>query len=149
MSDNKSFDFNSFVAANEGQHVTGFDYLHTLYKSHGLAADFVLYFTKLFWPDFKVIDGLVYLSEMFEPERYRSLLDEGRKSTEAQYWMNLLEITGLFDELPTDDAMFIAEALAASWNSKMIIEFGSTLMPARAIRDIETDEIFVTIGTTD
>ena len=123
--------------------------MHTIYKAHGLAVDFILYFAKLFWPDFKVLDGLVYLSELFEPERYRNLLGEGRNSTEVQYWMNLLEVTGLFDELSTGDAMFIAEALATNWNSKMAAEFGSVMTLARAIRDDETGEVFVTIGTAN
>jgi len=149
MNDSKSFDFKSFVAANVGRHVSGFDYLHTEYKALGLATDFILYFVKLCWPDFKVVDGLVYLSEMFDPERYKTFLSEGRSSTEVQFWMNLLEITGLFDELSIDDAMLIAEALAESWNSKMSAEFDSVLTPARAIRDKETGEVFVTIGAAD
>ena len=73
-------------------------------------------------------------------------MQDGNTIMQAQFWMNLLEITGLFDELPTDKAMFIAEVLATSWNSKMATEFGSVLNPARAIRDDETGEVFVTIG---
>lgn len=147
MSDSKSFDFNSFVSANTGQIVTGFDYLHAVYKAHELHVDFISYFTKLFWPDFKVVNGLVFVAELFNTERYQELLNERRGLSEAQFWMNLLEVTGLFDELTTDEAMPIAESLVASWNSKMNSEFGSVSVPARAIRDDETGEVFVTIGS--
>lgn len=149
MGDNKLFDFKSFVSANAERHVSSLDYLHTVYKAHELSVDFILYFTKLFWPDFKVVDGLVYLSDLFESKRYQNLLADGKKSIEAQFWLNLIEITGLFDGLSTDDAIFIAESLAASWNSKMTSEFGTLLTPARAIHDGGTGEVFVTIGAVD
>lgn len=149
MSDNKPFDFKSFVSANAGRIVSGFDYLHAAYKAHGITADFIYYFSRLFWPDFRVVDGLIFVAELFEEGRYQGLLNEGRSSTEAQFWMNLLEITGLFDELATDEAMSIAEVLAASWNSKLNSEFGIISVPAKAICDNDTGEVFVTIGSAD
>lgn len=149
MNDKKSFDFNSFVSANAGRVVSGYDYLRAVYKAHGLAVDFIYYFAKLFWPDFKIKDGLIFVAELFDAGRYRDLLNEGRNSAETQFWMNLLEITGLFDELSTDEAMPIAEALAASWNSKLNSELGSVSVHAKAIRDDETGEVFVTIGSAN
>lgn len=149
MGDENSFDFKSFVSANTGRVVTGFDYLHTIYKAHRLSVDFIVYFAKLFWPDFKIVDGLTFISELFDSERYQSLLKEGRNAKEAQFWMNLLEITGLFDELSIDGATQIAEAVAASWNSKLDTEFSNVSVPARVIRDDQTGEVFVTIGKPD
>lgn len=149
MGDENSFDFKSFVSANTGRVVTGFDYLRAIYKADGLTADFIVYFAKLFWPDFKMVDGLTFISELFDSEHYQSLLKDGRNVNEAQFWINLLEITGLFDELSIDEAMQIAEAVAASWNSKLAVEFSDVLVPARVIRDDETGEVFVTIGKPD
>ena len=149
MSDNKPFDFASFVSANVGRIVSGFDYLHAVYKSQGLAADFILWFARLFWPDFKTVDGIIFVSELFSAERYQELLSNGHSTTQAQFWMNLLEITGLFDDLPTDQAMVIAESLAGSWNSKLQKELGISSTLARAIYDEETGEVFVTIGAPD
>lgn len=149
MSDNKTFDFASFVSANVGRIVSGFDYLHVVYKSQGLAADFILWFSKLFWPDFKTVDGVIFVSELFNAERYQELLNNGNSATQAQFWMNLLEITGLFDDLSTDQAMDIAEVLAESWNSKLEKEVKPSPTLARAIRDEETGEVFVTIGIPD
>lgn len=149
MKKNKSFDFASFVSANAGCDVSGFDYLHAVYKAQSLPADFILWFAKLFCPEFKVVDGMVFVSELFEAGRYQELLNDGRSPEEAQFWMSLLEITGLFDDLSCDEAMVIAEALVKSWNLKLNLEFGVSSMLARAIRDDDTREVFVTIGAPD
>jgi hypothetical protein len=149
MSGNKPFDFASFVSANEGRIVSGFDYLHVVYKSQGLTADFILWFARLFWPDFKTVDGMIFVSELFDTERYQKLLSDGCSHTQAQFWMNLLEITGLFDDLSTEQATTIAELLADSWNSKLHKEIGISQVLARAICDEETGEVFVTIDTPD
>ncbi|TBU74090.1 hypothetical protein [Phytopseudomonas daroniae] len=61
MSGNKSFDFDFFTSANVGRIVTGFDYLHVVYKSQGLAADFILWLSKLFLPELKVVEGVWFL----------------------------------------------------------------------------------------
>jgi len=149
MGNENSFDFKSFVLANNGQLVTGFDYLHTIYKTHGLSSDFIVFFAKLFWPDFKVIDGVVFISELFDSEYYQSFLKDGRNINEAQFWMNLLEITGLFDGLSIDEAVQVSEIVVKSWNFKLGIECGNVSVLARFIRDDETGEVFVTIGKPD
>ncbi|GAB6262869.1 hypothetical protein [Photobacterium sp. R1] len=149
MSYSKPFNFTMFASANAGRNVSGFDYLHAAYKSQELAADFILWFARLFCPDFKTVDGAVFISELFDTERYQELLSNGHSSTQAQFWLNLLEITGLFDDLSIDQAMEIAEFLADSWNSKLNKEFEGTSTLARAICDEETGEVFVTIGAPD
>jgi hypothetical protein len=148
VNNGKSFDFKSFSAANAGQ-VSSFDYLHAIYKEHELATDFLVCFSKLFWPDFNVVDNLIFISELFDSERYQDLLKNGQNATQAQFWMNLLEITGMFDELPTNEAILFSETLSACWNSKLKAEFGNQSVTARAIHDDETGEIFVTICKPD
>lgn len=146
MSNGESFDFASFVSANPESNISGFDYLHTVYKSQGLAADFILWFAKLFWPEFKIADGLVFVAELFDSERYQALLNGGMRAAEAQFWMNLLEITGLFDDLSSNQAVEIATSLTDSWNAKLHQEVGIPITLARTIYDKETGEVFVTIG---
>jgi len=149
MSYNKPFDFEMFASANVGHNISGYDYLHSAYKSQELAADFILWFTRLFCPVFKIVDGNVFISEMFDTVRYQELMRDGHSSTQAQFWLNLLEITGLFDELSTEQAKELAESLADSWNSKLNKEFGVGSTLARTICDEETGEVFVTIGAPD
>lgn len=70
------------------------------------------------------------------------------KSTpgKTQFWVNLLEITGVFDKLSFDQAMEVAVIVSESWNSKILKEFGAEHALARYILDEDTGEIFVTIG---
>lgn len=61
--------------------------------------------------------------------------------------MNLLEISGVFDELSPEQAMEVALIVSESWNSKLLKEFGAEHAVARRIYDEETGEVFVTIGS--
>jgi hypothetical protein len=146
MSNGELFDFSSFVSANPERNISGFDYLHIVYKSQRLPADFILWLAKLFRPDFKIVDGLVFVVELFDSERYQSLLGGDMSVAEVQLWMNLLEITGLFDDLSSNQAIEMAKALTDSWNAKLHQEIGITTELAKTIYDKETGEVFVTIG---
>ena len=147
MCESRPFDFSSFSSANMGIAVSGFDYLHAVYKSQDLPADFIFWFAKMFWPEFKTVDGVIFISEIFDPARYKELMNDNKYCKNAQFWMNLVEITGIFDGLSSDQAMIIAKILANSWSSKLYSETGDKMMIARAINDEETGEVFVTIGS--
>lgn len=146
MQENKPFDFASFRAANKERNVSGLDYLHAVYKSQNLPADFVLWLSKLFKPDFKLLGSLAFVTELFDDARYQELLGNGQRPDQAQYWMNLLEITGMFDNLTVNQASTLAERIAESWNLALTNQFGVEQALARVIVDDDTDEVFVTIG---
>ena len=141
-----SFDFASFRATNKERNVSGLDYLHAIYKSQDLPADFALWFSKLFKPDFKILGGMAFVAELFDEARYQELLGNGQRPDQAQYWLNLLEITGLFDNLTFEQASTLAERIAESWNLALTNQFGVQQALARVIVDGDTDEVFVTIG---
>ncbi|WJN58224.1 hypothetical protein [Pseudomonas sp. SO81] len=146
MRENKPFDFASFRAANKDRNVSGIDYLHAIYTSQDLPADFVLWFSKLFKPDFKLLGGMAFVAELFDEARYQGLLGNGQRPDQAQYWSNLLEITGLFDNLTVDQAYPLAERIAESWNLTLTNQFGVEQALARVIVDDDSEEVFVTIG---
>ncbi|AOJ41323.1 hypothetical protein WJ23_25525 [Burkholderia lata] len=149
MSNSKPFDFASFVSVNRNANFSGLDYVHVVYRDHGLVYDFVFRLGKLFLPDFKVVDGAIYVSELFSDEEYKRLLSDGKASREIQFWINLLEITGVFDDIDTDQAVELAKLIVDGWNSKLQREFGDVSVPARVLCDDETGEVFVTIGYQD
>lgn len=142
----KSYDYKSFALANNDHVVTGVDYLCSIYKSHELAGDFILWFARLIWPAFKMLDGKVFVVELFDAELYQQHLDVKSTPGKTQFWVNLLEITGVFDKLSFDKAMEVAVIVSESWNSKILKEFGAEHALARYILDEDTGEIFVTIG---
>ncbi|WP_249582892.1 hypothetical protein [Pseudomonas viridiflava] len=66
-----------------------------------------------------------------------------------QFWMNLLEVTALFENLSLPESTVVANASAGSWSAKLASEFGPSFAQARAIIDDEGCEVFVTIGFSD
>jgi hypothetical protein len=149
MNNSKPFDFASFVAVNQRANVSGLDYVHVAYKYHGLIYDFLFHFGKMFLPDFKVVDGAIFVSELFRDEEYKKLLSDGKAPHEIQFWINLLEITGMFDDIDTDQAAELAKLIVDGWNAKLQREFGDVSVPARVLCDDELGEVFVTIGYLD
>ena len=125
MQTNSPFDFASFREANKERNASGLDYLHAVYKLQDLPADFALLFSKLFKPDFKILGGMAFVAELFDDARYQELLGNGQRPDQAQYWLNLLEITGLFDNLTVDQAYTLAERIAESWNLVLSNQFGA------------------------
>lgn len=146
MSNENSFDFESFQSANEGRNVSGFDYLHAIYKTQKLSSDFILWFAKLLLPEFKCVDNRIYVAELFDMIRYQELLKNGQSKNQAQFWMNLFEITGLFDDMSCNDAHIFAMKIAESWTAKIRTDFGPNEEGARVMFDNDTGEIFVVIG---
>lgn len=145
MSRNNHFDYASFVDANAGKKVSRIDYLHMMLQLKELPDDFVVSLSRLFSPDFIVLDGVVFVSDLFDSARYDELRGAGHSQTSVQYWMNLLEITGLFENLPSDEAFSIATSVARSWNAKLQEEFTVPVASAKAVYDGETGDVYVTL----
>lgn len=147
--DKKSYGFDEFLESNRGSSVSGYDFLHAVYISKDIPEDFLIWFARLMWPDFMEVDGKIYVSDLFDAERYQGLIKEGRTESQSQFWMNLLEITGLFNEISDVQAKYLAQRIADSWAAKMRRDFGGTCEGARMIADEETGEVFVVIGNPE
>jgi len=97
-------------------------------------------------PEFTVVKDRVFLAELFSRERFEELKVSHGGSGAAQFWMNLLEIIGVFEKLNLEQAILMANLLEQSWNRKLEHEFGNDCEKARVIYDQEADEVFVVIG---
>ncbi|PHN57465.1 hypothetical protein AO275_04795 [Pseudomonas viridiflava] len=149
MTDMGSYDVASFRADNAHHPVSGFDYIHAIHHTQRLPADFALWMAKLYWPEFIRVDDWVFVKENFDEAYYHSLLESDNSPAKNQFWMNLLEVTGIFENLSVPEAKVVANALAGSWNAKLTSEFGPSFAQARAIVDDEGCEVFVSIGFSD
>lgn len=149
MADADSNSFDQFAKINAPKQVSGIDYLRSIYKALELPIDFVLQFTRLISPRVLVVDGRVFIADLFDSERHQDFLKSGRSESSAQFWTNLLEVTGLFDDLPESAALELAECLATSWNRKIESECVDATGRARVIHDKSTEEIFVVVGDPD
>lgn len=145
MNDN-GFSYADFTAANHDKTVSGYDYLCNVSQSQKLPPDYFYWMAKLYRPDFIVIDGIVFVKEIFDAGNYEELILAGESVKNIQFWLNLLEITGMFPMLSMTQAESVAQAVSATWNDKIKLEFGDGMGLSRVILDSATDEVFVVIG---
>lgn len=127
MAELETFDFASFRVDNAHHLVSGFDYIHAIHHTQRLPADFALCMAKLYWPEFIRVDGWIFVKETFDEAYYLSLLESDNSPAKNQFWMNLLEVTGLFENLSLPQSTVVVNALAGNWNAKLASEFGSSL----------------------
>jgi hypothetical protein len=147
VKEGKFFTLAQFIAANPGKKLYSVDYLHAAFKLLQLPSDVALSFAKFFVPKFTVVDALIFLDEVFDLTKYQSYLSDGRTKEEAQFWLNLLEITGIFnDNLSEEEAVRLASSVVYIWNLKIAHEFSGSTSKARVIHDRAEGEVFVTIG---
>ena len=149
MKDRKVDDYLSFREANHPRLVSGIDYVHAIHTTENLPADFAVWVARMYWPEFTLVDGMVYVSELHFERYEQDFLNSTISPSNSQFWINLLEITGMFDNLSFDGAMEVASIMASTWNAKLTMEFGPSFALARAFSDDETNEVFVTIGFPD
>ncbi len=146
MSVTDVFNFEEFCKANPARPVDGYDYVHAICKSVGLPGDFLIWYAKLVCPDIMKIDGMVFISDLYDEKKYKSLISEGETKEHAQVWMNLLEITGLFDYISDAQVLLLAEKIAEGWTAKIRQVFGENCEGARVIANENTGEVFVVVG---
>ncbi|WP_130391834.1 hypothetical protein [Cupriavidus agavae] len=139
-------DIRKFCRSQPRKKFSWSDYLHATSTHLDLQGDAYLAFFELFRPRFIEVDGVIFVSELFSRKEYDESLARGRTSLTIQPWMNMLEITALFNSIELKDAKRIADAVSHSWNDKLIAEFGSNSIQAQVIVEEAQDEVFVTVG---
>ncbi len=104
-------------------------------------------FAKLFWPDFIVVDGLVFLSERYEPGAIDPFLTQGLSPLEAAALLNHVHIGDLFPEHPeqrSDEVDgFLAQTLQESWMSKAARQFGEGVISVEFDLGLSDPQLFV------
>lgn len=147
--ENNLFSLKDFLTANPEKSLCAIDYLHALFKLTDLPIDLAFCFIKLLMPEFKIVDGLVFLSETFETDTYNRYLLEEKNKSEIQLWINLVEVTGVFDGIDEKNAIRLSKAIVDAWNLKLRNEAIQGKGSARVIHDKEEGEIFVTIDYSE
>ncbi|MDH1684653.1 hypothetical protein N5E30_24215, partial [Pseudomonas chengduensis] len=97
-------------------------------------------------PAIEIVDDRAFIGELFDANRYLDLIKTTQDMDRTQYWMNLLEITGLFDNLTTEQAIALAQIISQCWNSNLLTKHGNSCGEARYICDVDSGEVFVTIA---
>jgi len=144
--ENKKFSLIDFLGANPDRTVSRIDYIHAVYKIHDVPSDFIISMMELVSPTFIEIDGLAFISSQFNKDEYQKMLSEGHTVNAAQFWLNLLEISGLFEDVETETCLELGQVLCEAWNLKLLAKFPNTCELARVIHDHETNEVFIVVG---
>ena len=121
------------------------DYLHFIFGECGLPIDFVVCLLRLAIPDFKIIDGFLFIMDKFDEARYEDHVSRCDEKSEVQYWLNLTYVNGIFEEIEEDTAIMIAGLLERSWNSVIEKYHSDVVGRARVLHDEKLGEVFVTI----
>ncbi len=128
--------------ANSPQPYSLFDYVYGAGRSANIPADLFIAFAKLVWPDFVEIDGRIFLAEQYSKTKHEELLKNGSSTQEAQYWMNVFSVDGLFLEIAGDTPEHweaFAAILRDSWEAKLRRDYPSRKFEVRVLRDENDD----------
>ncbi len=85
-------------------------------------------FATLFWPEFMVDEGAVFLQERFSADALEQFIGRGSSRLEAAAVVNHVHVGDLFpyrvEQIDSEVAMFLAEVLRSCWSAKVSAEFG-------------------------
>lgn len=140
---NNNLSFESFKEANKPNFFGDIEYIYTILKIKQLPLDFLFKIVSLVFPSFLELDGCLFLANEFDQKKYENL----KETTEdnIQFWMNLIEFTSLHEDLSEEVALLLASKIADSWNAKIKYEGIMAKGKARAFKDEEYGEVFLTI----
>lgn len=108
-------------------------------------------FLKFFYPDFIIVDNLIFLKEQYDESTYRERLKRGLEGSEIEYWTNLIYIEGFFElRLEPDEYVehceFMAQEMSKIWSLKLQRDFPDKIFKVipTPSEEEEYEEIFIT-----
>lgn len=147
----KTFSLNNYrewQKANDNTKFSLYDYIHGLTVEKVIPIDFYIASLKLFNPDFISVDNCIFLKEEYEETKYFDLLKQQYSKRDLEYWINLVNLDGLFDTgaIEIDDSfltscLYLGEQLVNLWSSKLYIDFPSKQFHVECIQ--EANEVYI------
>ncbi|WP_410566404.1 hypothetical protein [Acinetobacter sp. H1(2024)] len=136
--------FESFKNTNKPNFFGNIEYIYSIFKIKELPIDLLFKILNLVFPDFLINENHIFLASEFDQDKFDNL-QKVEEINKAQFWMNLIELTSLHDEMTAEQALLIAQKIVASWNAKIKYEGLNAHGRARVFEEIEYGEIFITI----
>jgi hypothetical protein len=130
---------------------TNWDWLDFMYAEGSPVL--ALWYSRLFWPEFVEVDGMVFLKESMESEDDRRRLKEAieryggdRKQVEQSF--NRVEVEDLFtpraDDASDEDYEVLVRRIAEMWRSKLRQQFPDRRFVVEVLAEVPTtDELSV------
>ncbi|MFK7824840.1 MAG: hypothetical protein AB8G05_11825 [Oligoflexales bacterium] len=139
-------DFNNW--SNENNDFSFNDYIQSIFSSKQLSPDLFYAFMRLFWPEFILSNGFVFLKDPNSSEKLEKLIKGGK---DVEYWANLLNVDGFFtgtqqegEDNTIEISKRIAKSLASSWHTKLKNEYPNLKFIVKDFFDEENQEVFLT-----
>ena len=139
-------DYESWKRANPG--FSQFDYLHAFFRLTKNASDIFNSFFRLLWPEFIIRDGHLFLQDNFAEKKYKDLINKGYPRKDVEYWMNLLNLSGMVlqnDSIKESWTKEVGNQLVAIWNAKILLEFPDRKVVVSCIFDEADGEYFLVL----
>jgi hypothetical protein len=134
------------MRAANGNHFSDTDYIHYILKQSPIGPDLLGALVRFFHPEFEQIEGKFLLIPTNAPEKYREYRRQGQSPSEAQYWANLTEISGVFEDFNDEQVTNLADAIAQLWQAALMEKSSDFSQHAYKIENEPDGEIFVTIS---
>ncbi|MFM0365729.1 hypothetical protein [Paraburkholderia sediminicola] len=141
----ENWKYDEFVKANSGK-FSALDFIHAVSAKVALPQDFALCMGHLFAPQMVMFDNIVVIADWFDEARYQEYRSNGMKPDQAQAWINMVELTGIFQGMSFDKAKELALFIAGLWSENIRQKFPNEPTRANVIAEEDLDEVFVTIG---
>ncbi|QNW90447.1 hypothetical protein IC799_12485 [Acinetobacter seifertii] len=136
--------FESFKNINKPNFFGDIEYIYSIFKIKELPVDLLFKILNLVFPDFLINENHIFLASEFDQDKFDNLR-KVEETNKAQFWMNLIELTSLHDEMTAEQTLLIAKKIVDSWNAKIKYEGVNAHGRARVFEEIEYGEIFITI----
>ncbi|NNE57718.1 MAG: hypothetical protein HKN36_06380 [Hellea sp.] len=127
--------------ANIGKNFSVFDYVHILQKTQSIDPDFILAFVEVCWPEFLLFKDRVFLSDEFSIQKYESTIASEPHDKGPDFWMNLVCIDSIFEELDFQKQKYLGFSMEKMWRAKLNIEFPERDFIVKCIVE-ENEEVF-------
>ncbi|WP_040071207.1 hypothetical protein [Pseudomonas batumici] len=135
----------AFLKANEGRSLSKFEYLYMVMRTSAISNDFYIFFSKLFCPTVVVKGEGYFIEENFDSDRYQECIDQGQTSSEIAGWLNLVEITALFEDMSYEGACALSVIISDCWSVTLAREFPASGFISKVLFEDELGEVYVTL----
>ncbi|EMI5490788.1 hypothetical protein REJ26_001892 [Providencia stuartii] len=139
------FSISNFKNKETGEKLDHFGYVHIIYNHTNIPEDLIFSMIEIISPTFKVVDNMLFIDNLFSQRKYDEHLSSGISKEKTQFWLNLVDISSVFDILEYEETIIVAEKLVHCWNLKIKGENLQAFGQARILRDDSETEVLITV----
>ena len=135
LSNEPMWSFESLRSINTQGRFTHFDYARVLRQSGKLDPEILLQWLKSYAPPLIEHNGRIYLAEQFSTKEFEDVRRRVASDSDAQLFLNLVNVTDLLGEESDAFLPDIAEQMTANWNAQLLAQYPSHLDRVQTLLD--------------